>query len=108
MVRGIVRWEQRAGKYCVPQALPTFLFILPRSSTFEIISVWLRPQPSPAPETLVFSRDVAGELELSVIREGFMYRTEGIKLVLYKSLVCPHLELSMQCCFPHLQTVTEK
>lgn len=107
MVRGTVRREQRAGKYCIPQALTTFLFILPWSSTFQIISVWLRPQPSPAPETLVFSRNVAGELELSVIREGVMYRTEGISLVLYKSLVCPDLEFTMQCCFPHLQTVAE-
>lgn len=27
--------------------------------------------------------------------------------VLYKSLVCPHLEFAMQCCFAHLQTVIE-
>lgn len=43
MVRGTVRGEKRVGKYCIPQALPTFLFILPWSSTFEIISVCLRP-----------------------------------------------------------------
>lgn len=28
-------------------------------------------------------------------------------LVLHKSLVCPHLEFTMQCCFPCVQTVTE-
>lgn len=96
------------GKYCVLQALPTFLFFLPWNSPFEIMSVWLRPQPSPAPETLVFSRDVAGELELGVIREGVMYRTEGLSLVLYKSVVCPHLEFTTQWCFPHLQAVMEQ
>lgn len=67
----------------LPQALPTFLFTLPWRSTFEIISVWLRPHPSPAPETVVFNRDVAGKLELSVIT----YRQR----VLNKSLLCPPL-----------------
>ena len=91
MVREMVRQEQRKGKYCIPQSLPTFLFILPWSSTFEIISVWLTPQTSSNPETLVFSRDVVGELKFSVIIIiSVMYRTEGISLVLYKSLICPH------------------
>lgn len=84
MVSRAVRGEERGREILLPPALPTFLFTLPWRSTFEIISDWWRPHPSPAPETVLFSRDVAGEVELGVITCR--------QRVPNKSSLCPPLE----------------
>ena len=45
---------------------------------------------------------------LGFIARNFRYKNKELILTLYKSLVCPHLEHSVQFCSPHLRRNIDK